>query len=181
MKHNNNQQTNLRCSLLNQPEIIKSLESALITLIAANAPLTIKAVAQTSNLSRDIVRLLLPLYKEKKSERIELRCSWTEKKRWAHKAALSNRKVSQLAAHSLNKLALYIPPAERLRKEIDLVVSERVRLNNLVNQIAKWCNIERSAINQADILLKLDQLLDEYHAHDQRVMSILLQNKGGAH
>ena len=181
MKQKNSKQANLLQSLLNQPDDIASLELALMTLISTDDPLTIDSVATTSGLPREGVRLLLPCYTQRKSERIELRCSWTEKKRWEHKAKLSNKTVSQLAAHSLNRLTLHIPPIEQLRKEIDLVVRERVRFNGLVNQIAKWCNTERSAIRQVEILAALDELLDQFEFHDQQVMRILQHDNGGKH
>lgn len=160
-------------SLLKNEEIANKMEEALKSLTKNEKQITIKNLVKLTALQTSDIKILLPFYAENKRCRMELRCSWIEKFRWENKAEKAGKSVSQLATDALSGLTLHIPRTEQLRSEINEIVSEMVRFNNLVDELVRWCELNKSGIEQVEIIALLNELLLQFDFHDQKIMAAI--------
>jgi hypothetical protein len=98
------------------------------------------------------------------------------KKRWELKADESGKSVSELAASSLNSLNIYIPRTEQLHHEINLLIAERIRFNNNIEQFAHKLLTSSISIELVHVLAELSDLQKKFDLHDQKVMAQINKN-----
>lgn len=139
-------QTSILNAFLQSDEDVKKLENGICDLLKENKPVTITGVNKATGLDKSIIRIVLPHYTDKKRCRLELRCSWVEKKNWELKAEKLDKSVSELAAQSITSINIYIGPSEQLQQEINEFITERVRFNNCVEQLAHCCLTSETSI-----------------------------------
>lgn len=163
----------LREALVTKTDIVYQIEAAIKTIIQDNDKITAKEIVRRTDLEYNDVKLILPVFTEDKTSRIELRCTRADKLRWEYKAEQADSTISKLISIALDKLTVYVPRTQQLRAEINLLVVERIRFNVLVNQLAKWCNTYCSNVDQFEVLAMLNELQGQFDGHDKAVMAAI--------
>lgn len=162
--------------LIKENSITTAIENSIIKLLSQKKNISIKSISLYSGLANSDVKILFPYYMKQKRCRTELRCSWVEKKRWELKADESGKSVSELAASSLNSLNIYVPRTEQLHHEINLLIAERIRFNNHIEQFVHKSLTSRISIELVHVLAELSDLQKKFDLHDQKVMAQINKN-----
>ncbi|MGF1758238.1 hypothetical protein L4D76_09890 [Photobacterium sagamiensis] len=163
-------------SYLSDPHLFDAVEYAIETLVSAGERITQKRIAELTDTNITVIKHIYPYFAERKTQRIELRCSVVEKMQWQQKAQQADMTVSRLASQSLNNVTVSIPPTQQLRGAINRVVVERVSFNTLINQLAKWVNTYKSSADELFVVTQLKHLCEQFDTHDKKVMTILGQD-----
>lgn len=172
-KLRNSKNNTLREELTRDPDLMLLIERAVIRCINDDVAVTINGIARDVNMDTDIVRQMLPSFTEIRDHRIELRCTYEEKRRWEKKAKNAKVTVSRLASQSLTKLKIVISPAETLRDTINNLIAQQTGFYNNFNQLVKWCNSHKGDVNLLFILCELRELEKQHREQVDKVNEML--------
>lgn len=166
-------QTSILNSFLQNHANVQLLETSICNALKEKQSITITAVHKITGLDKSLIRIVLPFYTEKKRCRLELRCSWVEKKCWEMKAETLNKSVSEIATQAMTNVNIYVQQAQQLQQEVNEVISERVRFNNCIEQLTHWCLTAEESIPLTCVIAQLAELQQKFNQHDQKVMEYL--------
>ena len=88
--------------------------------------------------------------------RIEIRASETDRAQWAGKAKAAGLTLSGLIRQALNDAPM---PRRRRRVAVDpALIRELARVGNNLNQLARWANRDREAVEARAVIARLIEI-----------------------
>ncbi len=113
---------------------------------------------------------------ERRTEKIAIRLTNSEKEEWQEKANQTGKSISELLRLAMNRTRTWTAGDRSLIQEKN---RQLARIGNNLNQIAKWANTYKSKAGLIETLKALELIKEELSKIDNQ-LAVLLSEKGSS-